>query len=93
MNYIGTRSGVGKLFFGETDRGEVEYSIQLFQSGTAKSLKGWFRWIGTKRALPVGDTQLTLYLSAGERVVIGNTEMSGDWIGFESTSPVPDFGG
>ena len=91
MTNIGTLSGLGKLWDGNTDLGPVGYAIDVFEDGAFKRGEGTLRWAGYGPwdGFQAGKP-LMLMLKTGEQVSITITSPRKEGADILATGPIPN---
>ena len=91
MTQIGTLSGVGKLWDGNTDLGPVRYTIDVSQDGGLKRGEGTLRWAGYGPwdSFQAGKA-LMLMVKTGEQVSITIKSPRKEGADILATAPIPD---
>lgn len=91
MTNIGTLSGLGKLWDGNTDLGPVHYEIRVFGDGELRRGEGRLRWAGYGPwdSFQAGKP-LMLMLKTGEQVSLTVKRRGNEGAEIVATAPIPD---
>ena len=91
MTNIGTLSGLGKFWDGNTDLGPVRYEIRVFEEGGLKRGEGTLRWAGYGPwdSFQAGKS-LMLMVKTGEQVSFTIKSPRKEGADILTTGPIPD---
>jgi hypothetical protein len=91
MTQIGTLSGLGKFWDGNTDLGPVRYEIHLFEDGGVRRGEGTLRWAGYGPwdSFQAGKL-LALMLKTGEQISITIKAPRKEGADILATGPMPN---